>query len=442
MPVAFRFFSQNTTQNIEQDMVSLDSVYDVLGMAIIYPLCVLCQLISQKLLDLLYLSRDSSLHQSDLALCYDVVYDFKKLLHFARPNRIQFFLLKYREMRKISHVINDDDVTLYNVTPQEFQFVRVKPGVDLKDIIQHPFTCMAAHNYAVEIITMSREQGYKYLAGSVEVNQSGSNIVLLHNTGGCGSTLVANMVHRTEQFHVISEPYSLTNLVITLSKQTEQNPLDSEQNLELLRATLLFLCKDPNKKYLIKVCGVFTGSLPHIAHKALPGIREIFLHRSLLATASSWHKILGPLRFSGLARYGKNLLPIRYRRVWEKVNPSGSYQGFLFIILCQMHPYYIECENGRKLKAFSYESLRNNREKFCEKLLYELGLGSEYKSLALSALDADSQENSPLKKYNMDKKKIINIPEETLDWIVRIGREEFGIEIGRTDCFVSNMPNS
>ena len=314
--------------------------------------------------------------------------------------------------------------------------------MDLKDIIQHPFTCMAAHNYAVEIISVSRDQGYKYLAGRVEQNKSGSNIVLLHNTGRCGSTLVANMVHRTEQFQVISEPYSLTNLVITLSKQTEHTPLDSEQNLELLRATLLFLCKDPDKKYLIKVCGVFTGSLSHIAHKALPGIREIFLHRSLLATTSSWHKILGPLRFSGLARYGKNLLPIRYRRIWEKVNPLGSYQGFLFIILCQMHPYYLECGNGRKLKAFSYESLRGNREEFCEKLLCELGLGREYRSLALSALDADSQENSPLKQYNMDKNKIIDISGETLDWIVRIGREEFGIEIGRSDCFVNNMPNS
>ena len=345
-------------------------------------------------------------------------------------------------MRKISHVINDDDVTLYYVTPQQFQFVRVKPGVDLRDIIRYPFTFMTEHNSAVEVMTVSREQGDKYLAGRVDLNKSGSNIVLLHNTGRCGSTLVANMAYRTGQFHVISEPYSLTALVFDFNSRSEHTPLDSEENLELLRSTLLFLCKDPDKNYLIKVCGIFTGSLAHIAHKALPGIREIFLHRSLLATVSSWHKILGPLRFSGLAGHAKYILPLKYRRIWEKVNPTGSYQGFLFILLCQIHPYFIECENGRKMRAFSYESLQKNREEFCKKLLSELEFGVEYAPLALSALEVDSQENSPLKKYNMDKNRMINIPNQALDWIVKVGLEEFGIEIRKADAFVSNMPNS
>ena len=423
-------------------MISLERVYDVLEIFIIFPLVLLCQFISQKLLDLLYPSRDRNLDQSDHAICYDVVYDFKKLLHFARPNGTQFFLLKYRERRKISHVINDNDVTLYYVTPQEFQFVRVKPGVDLRDIIRYPFTFITQHNCAVEVMTVSHEQGHKYLSDRVDLNNNGSNIVLLHNTGRCGSTLIANMTYRTEQFHVISEPYSLTALVFDFSSKSEQTPLDSEENLKLLRSTLLFLCKDPDKKYLIKVCGIFTGSLAHIAHKALPGIREIFLHRSLLATVSSWHKILGPLRFSGLAGHAKYILPLKYRRIWEKVKPQGSYQGFLFILLSQLHPFFIECENWRKLRAFSYESLQKNREEFCKKLLCELGLGSEYVHLALSALEMDSQENSPLKKYNMDKNRRINIPSQALDWIVKVGLEEFGIEIKKEDAFVNNMPNS
>ncbi|KAL5265528.1 hypothetical protein ACHWQZ_G006299 [Mnemiopsis leidyi] len=423
-------------------MFDLDRIYDVLEIFLTYPLCVLCQLISQKVLDLLYPSSNRTPHQSDQAHCYQVLYDFKKLLHYARPNGIQFFLLKYKGMRNISHVMKEDDVTLYNVTPQQFQFVRVVAGVDLRDIIRHPFTCMTSHRHAVEVLIMSHEQGYKYLGGRGDENASGHNIVLLHNTGRCGSTLLANMVHRTEEFHVISEPYSLTALSVRISKQTDKTPLDCEENHELLRATLLFLCKDPDKKYLIKVTGIFTGSLLHLTNKALPGIRDIFLHRSLLATVSSWHKILGPLRFTGIAEYGKTFLPLKYRRIWQKVKPSRSYQEFMFIILCQMHPYFIECENGRNLRAFSYEYLRTNQEDFCVNLLSELGLEKKYVSLALSALDVDSQENSPLKKFNVDKNRTINVPGEALDWIVRIGQEEFGMEIGRKDGFVKNMPNS
>ena len=425
-------------------MITQKKAFDVLEAFVLYPLCSLAQIVSQRLYNVIFGPKTEDLRAPDKARIYDVVMNFKQ--HFARMHGLHFFLLKFRELSDVS-VIEEEDVVLYSLTFEEFQFVRVRPGVDFRDVEAHPFSFLTVHDHAAQVITLPRDTVFRYLHNKTqrEGGRDGSNITLLHNIGRCGSTLLASMVYKTEQFNVVSEPFPLFKLAVMMLKRNDSHSLDCEENLIFLKAVLLLLCNKADQRYFVKITGTFSGHLIHLSHKVLPEIKDIFLYRSLVPTLSSFHNLLGGMRFFGLAYYGVNVLPKKYDAIWQKVKVMGAHEKVLFAMLCQMHPYYVECEKGRNVRAYTYESLQDNTEEFCKNFMLELGIPEEkFVSLALTALERDSQENSPLSKKNVARQVSQDnvIPQGARDWITKVGRDEFGIEIEGTDCWIANGPNS
>ena len=370
--------------------------------------------------------------------CYDVLINLQ--LNFAWINGIEWYLLKFNKMVDIS-VIEEEEVHLYDITPKEFHFARVKNGIDLSDIDKHPITMFASHDLAAEVIIIPRDSVYEYL--EKKPDRDGNNIAIIHNIGRCGSTLVASMVYRTKQCHVMSETFPLLRFSGLTSQPSDKVALDCEENLQLLKAIMILLCKDPRRLYCIKPTGLNTGNLVHLVHKVLPRVKEILLYRALTPTISSYKRVFGEINMLMLTVQLRRDCSIKYRRIFDKIDAakSSALQQWIFILLCQMHPFYLECNDRKTLTSYSYESLLLDRERFCRSLFHNIGIEEQHVATALTAMEKDSQETTVVSRRNVGGNSD-TVPEEVVEWARRVARDEFGIELEGRDCTVSNMPKS
>ena len=383
---------------------------------------------------MIYRPSSSDLKKDRTAFCYDIILNFT--LSITQGTGLHLFLLKFKGITDVSSIEQLEDISLYQVTERNFVYVRVKAGVDLQDIEAHPLTFLSQHSNAEEVITVPRETIERYLEEKPE--RDGSNISLLYSAGRCGSTLVASMVHKTQQRIVLSEPYALKDVAQIFNTRN----IAPEEKNKLVKTTLLLLCKDADKLYFIKVPTIIAGSIIHVVHSALPGIRELYMYRALVPTLSSFKKILGRVHYWHLANVIPLLQPRKYRKILEKFEKTpGSDEKFLFTIFCIMHPFYLESQTRKEIKSYSYESLLRDKRGFCKSFLAEIGINEEYIELALSALKKDAQENSPISKKNVAG-NFASVSKETYQWGKKVAREEFGIVLEGDDCHVANMPNS
>ena len=412
----------------------LKTTYDFLT-AVLLPLCLCFRSVVQAILNVIFGPRQ---HQTlpNTAICYHILANLK--MHFAWPNGTDKFLLKFKKIEDIS-VIEEENVFLSEVNATEFHFIRTKPGVNILDMEEHPLVYFSLYDYAEEVIVIPHKTMFQYLEGCPEID--GRNITLLHNIGRCGSTLVASMVFKTGQCRVLSEPFALLQSIVLTNKLYGTNVMDDKENLAVLKATLRILCRDPDARYFIKITGMFTGNSVQLIHQVLPRTKDLFLYRDLVPTLQSFHRILGRFYFWTVSLdCSLENLPGKYKKIWDKVKVPGLYERIFFILLCQMHPFYLESQKRKDMLSYSYESLLEDEEGFCASLLQEIGIGEQYVYLAQSALNKDSQANTPISKKRGATSSKCSVPEEALIWARRIGKEEFGIEVEGQNCCVSNVP--
>ena len=207
-------------------------------------------------------------------------------------NEKSFLLHKFSGYRDVSY-LDREDVTLYSVTEEEFVFLRTTPGVDIFDTEKHPFVYNIQHSSAEELLTAPHSTVFQYLRSKPE--RDGRNIAYLHNPGRCGSTLVAAMIFRTKQCVVLSEPTPVLHLALMFNRKEYPASRRTTEYVDLVRATLLLLCPDPDQLYFIKPWGLETLSLLPLIHQALPGTREMFMFRAIRPTVLSFKKLVSDI---------------------------------------------------------------------------------------------------------------------------------------------------
>ena len=365
---------------------------------------------------------------------HDILADINRFSGFNHDKRS--FLLKFVNYKNVTY-IEREDVSLYSVSEKEFIFVRARPGVDLFNTEEHPFHYDIQHDSAVELLTVSHDTIFQYLKRKPVID--GRNISYLHNSGRCGSTLVAAMIFKTKQCVVQSEPSSIVNLAWMLNEKKYPPSRKSVEYLDLVRAVFQLICPDPEKLYFIKPWGIHTLSLLPLIHQALPGITELFMYRSLRPTILSYAKIFkDDLIISG--NKGVSLLPVNYSNIWNKIKCGDGKEAFLFIVLCQIHAYMLETSDRNDIKSYSYESLLENKEEFTRSLLREVGIGEEYFQDALSALERDSHANAAyVSQKSLAKVKNVTISVEIMEWVKTIAMDEFGIKVEGEEGRFTNL---
>ena len=418
----------------------------------------------QPILNQLY--RPHSSHHSkdsnENVISYAVMADIQP--HSAFKFGKDSYLLKYQGLRNLEY-LDRDDVTLYSITETEFLFVRTRPGVDIYNVEKYPFLYAIQHSTAVELLGISHNSVFKYLRsksardagnhgnhdsnhgnrgsnrGGNHGNQDGSNIRYLYNTGRCGSTLAAAMIFKTNQVVVLSEPTSIIGLARLLNEKNTTLFRKSVEYLELIRATLLLTCPDPDLTYLIKPWGIHTVSLMPLIHQTLPGVKELFMYRSIRPTLLSFKKIFHR-DLNNIAETGVLMLPTKYQAMWRKLKRGTGEEALFFTVIVQIYAYKSETRDRDNIRSFTYEELSKNKKKFTLKLLKEVGVGEEYLQAALSALEKDSQANSDnLSRKSLSHLRTLTISQEVMDWAKKVAWDQFGIKLKGVEGLVVNFQN-
>ena len=375
---------------------------------------------------------------SDCIQAFKILYDVKP--QFAFINQKEFFVHKFTGLKDLSY-LDRDDVTLYSVTEEEFIFVRTTPGINIFDMGEYPFVYNIQHKSAEEMLIATHEAVYQYLKTKPE--RDGSNIAYLHNPGRCGSTLVANMVSKTKQCEVQSEPTPVLNLSLIFNKKDQPVTRESREYLDLIKATFLLLCPDVNKKYFIKPWGIETMSLFPLLHQALPGIKEMLMCRDVRPTVLSFKKLIPEQIYKSIIPMKMSIQPPNYRDLWEEVKQGEGDpdEAFCFFILSTYHAYIKETRDRDDIKSYSYESLIEHKELFTKSFLKEIGVEEEYVQAAMSALEVDSQAKSSSHNQKRTAGVKASVSDKTMEWAVKFAKEEFGIELEGEKGRVLNMPH-
>lgn len=173
-------------------------------------------------------------------------------------------------------ILKESNITLYSLDLENQQaiFVETPPEINLS---RAPFYNTAQFLNAVRIFTISFEWMIRL---SEEIDLDDDRVVLIYSVGRCGSTLASQIFAQVPGVINMSEPVSLTNLVVVRNAQRyNENYL-----LELLRSTMKILCKNKAESVWVIKGRSFDIEIGDWIHQLFPNTKKLFLYRN----AETW----------------------------------------------------------------------------------------------------------------------------------------------------------
>lgn len=278
-------------------------------------------------------------------------------------------------------------------------FVETAPGVDLCTV--HPFFYQAQRLCAIRLHSVPMPV---VLAMARDLPATLEQLILIHSTGRCGSTLLTQLLQTQGDMVTVSEPDLYTQL-IHLPQQ------DALELAPVIRAATLFLRASlaRNGYMALKMRGVVTYRAAMLAG-ALPGARSIFMYRHAADVVNSFiTTMVPPWQFRLERALGIERLPTRWLMPSQstlRLAPllaDRSYQAtglvgfFTMAWLSKMEAALAFQEQGGLAATLRYEALRRDPGGTLERLATALGLAGDLQPAALEkALGKDAQQGSSM----------------------------------------------
>jgi hypothetical protein len=278
-------------------------------------------------------------------------------------------------------------------------FVETAPGVDLCTV--HPFFYQAQRLCAIRLHSVPMPV---VLAMARDLPATLEQLILIHSTGRCGSTLLTQLLQTQGDMVTVSEPDLYTQL-IHLPQQ------DALELAPVIRAATLFLQASlaRNGYMALKMRGVVTYRAAMLA-EALPGARSIFMYRHAADVVNSFiTTMVPPWQFRLERALGIERLPTRWLMPSQstlRLAPllaDRSYQAtglvgfFTMAWLSKMEAALAFQEQGGLAATLRYEALRRDPGGTLERLATALGLAGDLQPAALEkALGKDAQQGSSM----------------------------------------------
>ena len=278
-------------------------------------------------------------------------------------------------------------------------FVETAPGVDLCTV--HPFFYQAQRLCAIRLHSVPMPV---VLAMARDLPATLEQLILIHSTGRCGSTLLTQLLQTQGDMVTVSEPDLYTQL-IHLPQQ------DALELAPVIRAATLFLRASlaRNGYMALKMRGVVTYRAAMLA-EALPGARSIFMYRHAADVVNSFiTTMVPPWQFRLERALGIERLPTRWLMPSQstlRLAPllaDRSYQAtglvgfFTMAWLSKMEAALAFQEQGGLAATLRYEALRRDPGGTLERLATALGLAGDLQPAALEkALGKDAQQGSSM----------------------------------------------
>ena len=307
------------------------------------------------------------------------------------------------------------NVSLYAITKDVAVFVETPECIDIHRSDVHPFLYMAQFVQCKRVITIPI-QFFHRLAG--EIGDPSCQVILLSNTGRCGSTIVGQIIESVPGTLLMSEPDALTNLAYMRVARV----LTNDEQDKWLQSVIRVICKphDPNT---VRIC-IKPRFAAMIQMKSLfrlfPDMNQMFLYRNSLETISSFlnfsanrpsQKIFrfcaDSDRIAAVCTYPRafsiHILGIGQENQFKDPKAMDTYEMFATLWASALCLAKQLKSSNNDLLLLKYEDLIDNPYKFCSDLFKAVDIDISEVNNALSALEKDSQEGTMLAERSTGK---------------------------------------
>lgn len=319
------------------------------------------------------------------------------------PASLKDFTVQAGEPIDARIVVEQPQLSLYCLDDEARQaiFVELPPEVDL---VQAPFYYQAQFDHARRLIAVPYEQ-LPHLANLLP--NSLERLIVIHNIGRCGSTLLHHVLNKVDEVISLSEPDVLSQFVRLRSPKGER---DTEL-VELLGWCARFICKPSlypksASTYVFKLRNQCTEIID-LLFQAFPQARHLFLYRAAAGWASSLYRLVArhgpppekiPLgeaiqRWSDYS--GRPISPAAFGVTFPGETISlVEFAALAWLVMIDR--YLLAYQQGFSMPAFRYEDLTAHRAQTVGAIFNYCHLPATAVSEALGAFAADSQRGTRL----------------------------------------------
>ena len=308
-----------------------------------------------------------------------------------------------------------DDISLLQITKTHALFVQQDPSMAPAFSHKYNFATAGQVITARYLIKMPIES-FLELAEELECEEE--KIVLIHNIGRCGGTLLTSCFDHTERAVSWCEPRALDNVM-----RLANYAWDRETSRRLIRCTLKMLAKPyhgfngTTLGYAMKVCTFLNGDNEVICN-AVPKAKHVFMYRDLNKAAHSGQRTLWlvpsffvfylsnwvfnpqsvPFFFHIMGTRAKGIDDISYR--------YDLFLEFLYRLqIISFTAFNRMREAGLTVTALRYEDLMKEPDRVLSELMKAVNMPETLVSKAKEALKKDSQGTTVVNQKDMAKFK-------------------------------------
>ena len=307
------------------------------------------------------------------------------------------------------------NVSLYAITKDVAVFVETPDGIDIYSSDFHPFLYMAQFQQCQRVITMPIQSFHRL---AEEIGDPSCQVILLSNTGRCGSTIVGQIIESVQGTLLMSEPDALTNLALMI----EAGELSKVDHNKWLSSVIRITCK-PHDSNTKRICiKPRFNAMVHMEplFRLFPEIKQMFLYRNALETISSY------LHFWNITQLQKLFLlcadndriasvftfPRSLNIHFLCISSENQFKDPQDMNMCEMYTTLwasAVClakslkSKDQDLLLLKYEDLIENPEKFCSNIFKTVDIDISEMTNALRALEKDSQRETLLAERSIGK---------------------------------------
>ena len=317
------------------------------------------------------------------------------------------YILRHNRYGDPREILQNDKITLQGVDETHAWFT--VSDVDVYDTKMIPF-CFIAQFVTAKQIVMISHATLNLLAE--ELPGVGRDLIMIHNTARCGSTLLCQMFSNLPETRVMSEPWAFMHS----HRMFKMKQLD-EREFEKLTEAMIKIQVKPQlgvKRNVVKLSLLNSPLIPIIKHQ-FPTTKLMFITRHIEASMESFERVLSVipdplpsekgdfwffyLPFPYEDKAGKALEEryVNQRKTLANIYQlSMGYGGALKVYLENMELY---CH------ALLYEDLVKDPKIKAQAMLEDLKIPVDQVLLALEGLKSDSQHDM---FTSVPKTKILN----------------------------------
>ena len=336
--------------------------------------------------------------------------------HSSDISRLNDFIVAPGETVDAQPILENPNISLYCLDHDSRQaiFTELPPGIDLA---LAPFYYQAQFDHAQRLIAVSYEVLHQ-LAAQIPPSDP-ARLILIHNIGRCGSTLLSNAFNQVDGVMSLSEPDVFSSFV--LARYHSRTEL-----IRLLHSCLRIVFRPAvgnASTYSLKFRNQCVDIID-LYVEAFPQAKHLFLYRNALDWVASIYRMSLLRNRHGLMSRDETLAqqaafynrePSAVERFFDLTVATYTWETYRATGWLLMMERYLEFfAQGITPLALRYEDLNTQPERVLTAIFETCGLSQTGVIQALRAFQRDSQENTKLARDSTQAGNRVQLPDELI----------------------------